>query len=402
VHTGRVPLLAVASAAVLLVGSASPASDAASRPALSTPSRGSSLPTPTITLPPLPSTTPTGCPAEPTPSPTRTSTALPTASPRPTPTRAPTAVAPPGKLSGARPDIVVFYLDDVDPHDGRLWSNPALTPHLHRHFVQSGVEFSYAVGETPLCCPGRAGLLTGLHTENHGVLKNNALLLQPSENIGRALGSAGYSTMYIGKHLNLNNLLAEWQWADHTAGWTHFDVIRAANGLFTDYTLRTKTGTVRYGDVHSTRMIGDRAVARLRGTPRGSPVFAVLSPYNLHGPNTPMPEFANDPRCAAMPPWSPPSYNEADVSDKPAYIQSLPVSPHADGWPMDGYCREMLGIDWLVGRVVAELERQGRLDNTLLVLTADNGVGWGAHRLGQRKGMPYATRIPLYMSWPVG
>jgi arylsulfatase A-like enzyme len=393
VQASRASLLAVASAAVVLVGSASPASDAESRRPLSTHSREASVATPTITLPPLATATPTASPAQlsPTPMPT------PPAEPSPAPTA---SAAAPGALSGERPNIVIFYLDDVDPHDGRLWSNPELTPNLYRHFVRSGVEFSYAIGETPLCCPGRAGLLTGLHTENHGVVRNSAVLLQPTESIGRAMGSAGYATMYIGKHLNLNNQLAEWQWADHAAGWTHLDVIRAANGLFTDYTLRTKTGAIRYGDVHSTRMIGDRAVARLRVTPRDTPVFAILSPYNLHGPNTPMPEFANDERCADMPPWRPPSYNEADVADKPPFIQALPLSPVTTGWPMDGYCREMLGIDWLVGRVVDELERQGRLDNTLLVFTADNGVGWGAHRLGQRKGMPYVTRIPLYMSWP--
>jgi arylsulfatase A-like enzyme len=40
------------------------------------------------------------------------------------------------------------------------------------------------------------------------------------------------------------------------------------------------------------------------------------------------------------------------------------------------------------------------MDDTLFVFTADNGVAWGIHRLPQRKGVPYATPIPLVMSWP--
>ena len=59
-----------------------------------------------------------------------------------------------------RPDIVVIYLDDVSPHDGRLWSEPERTPTLANLFVQTASTFSSAFGETPLCCPGRAATLT--------------------------------------------------------------------------------------------------------------------------------------------------------------------------------------------------------------------------------------------------
>ena len=63
-----------------------------------------------------------------------------------------------------RPDIVVVYLDDVDPHDARLWRNERRTPTLARMFARSGVQFSSAISETPLCSPGRASTLTGQHT----------------------------------------------------------------------------------------------------------------------------------------------------------------------------------------------------------------------------------------------
>jgi len=149
-------------------------------------------------------------------------------------------------------------------------------------------------------------------------------------------------------------------------------------------------------------MVADRAVARFRETPADQPIFAVLSFYDLHLPNHPMPQFVGDPRCAEMPPWDTPAYNEADVSDKPAGIGVLPPLPHPDGWPMTTYCEEMLGVDQAVGQVLAELEAQGRLANTVLVFTADNGVAWGVHRLGQRKQWPYTTPVPLMLRWPAG
>ena len=157
-----------------------------------------------------------------------------------------------------------------------------------------------------------------------------------------------------------------------------------------------------YPTTPSTQMIGDRAVMRLRETPADQPVFAVLSFYDLHLPNHPEPQFVGDPRCADIPPWDTPAYNEADVSDKPGGIQVLPLLPFPSGWPMVTYCEEMLGVDQAVGQVIDELEAENCLDNTLLVLSADNGVAWGAHRLSQRKQWPYTTPVPLVFRWPAG
>jgi arylsulfatase A-like enzyme len=299
----------------------------------------------------------------------------------------------------SRPNIVVFYLDDVAPHDGRLWSDPARTPALHDTFIAHGTDFRNAFGETPLCCPGRVSLLTGLHTHNHGVYENDPKLFMPDESIGAALQRVGYTTIFIGKYLNRNGRLNSDDWSAHQSGWTHHDVIRGRNGAFYDYTVRTKNGDIDYGSLHSTEMIAERAIARLRETPSETPVFAILSVFNAHLPNEPMPRFADDERCASIPPWNPPNFNEADLSDKPTRARSLPLLPYSDGWPMVTYCREILGVDWLVDAVINELRARGRVDNTLLVLTADNGMTWGAHRLGQRKAVPYATAVPLYMSW---
>jgi N-acetylglucosamine-6-sulfatase len=273
--------------------------------------------------------------------------------------------------------------------------------------VSKGIEFSNAISEDPLCCPARANLLTGLHTHNNGVNQNDARLFRPQEHVGAALKEVGYASMWIGKYMNKNSLLSATQWQQHMAGWTVFDGIYGWNGDFKNYTVKTKQGNVKYPTDHSTKMVGDRAVMRMREVAPATPIFQVLSIYNMHGPNTPMPlpaeEFA---KCNGMEPWWTPAFNEEDVSDKPAYIANLPQLKNPDGtvmtegWPMDGYCREMLGIEHVVTQVTDELEAQGRLDNTLLIFTSDNGNHWGSHRRGQQKNSPFATPIPLYMSWP--
>ena len=293
-----------------------------------------------------------------------------------------------------RPNIVVFYIDDAGTHDGRLWNNAELTPNMYEQFVAGGIYFPNAIGETPLCCPGRVGTLTGQHTQNHGVTVNDGRLFKPAMHIGQALLDAGYATMFVGKYLNRNSPFTAADWKANGAGWTYLDVVRGWNGQYFNYTVHTKTGSVRYLTRHSTAMVADRTIDHLRATPASQPVFAVVSIYNLHQPNLPMPEFASDARCDDMPPWKPPNYNEQDVSDKPAPIRALPLLRAGDGWPMQGLCREMLGIDQTVGRVVEELRQQGRLDNTLLVFTSDNGMTWGAHRVAGKR-VPYATPVPL-------
>jgi arylsulfatase A-like enzyme len=302
--------------------------------------------------------------------------------------------------SATKPNIIVFYVDDVPPTDGRLWNNPALTPNLYNLFTARGIKFNKSIGETPLCCPGRTGLLTGLHTHNTGVLVNDARLFDPRETVGKELKGAGYASMWIGKYLNRNDLLTASQWTEHGAGWTVLDAVYGTNGAFYNYKVHTKTGFVYYPTTHSTRMVGDRAVMHLRETPTPTPVFAVLSVYDLHLPNKPETRFVGDPRCANMPPWDPPNYNEADVSDKPSYVADQPLLPYPDGWPMVTYCEEMLGVDQMVGQVVDELKADGRFDNTMFVFTADNGMTWGAHRLGEKKIVPYAAPVPLYFDWP--
>ena len=61
----------------------------------------------------------------------------------------------------------------------------------------------------------------------------------------------------------------------------------------------------------------------------------------------------------------------------------------------------LLSVDDMVKKVRAELFRQGRLNNTLFILTADNGYGFKEHRI-PAKTVPYVTHVPLYVAWSAG
>ena len=75
------------------------------------------------------------------------------------------------------PDIVIVLMDDLSPYNMGFWKR---FPTIRKEFIENGVTFKNARGETSLCCPGRAGLYTGQHTFNHGVKRNGAGVFKPS------------------------------------------------------------------------------------------------------------------------------------------------------------------------------------------------------------------------------
>ena len=97
----------------------------------------------------------------------------------------------------------------------------------------------------------------------------------------------------------------------------------------------------------------------------------------------------------------PPSYNEADVSDKPAIIREMPRLNASDEATIAARYRarleSLLAVDDLVERVVNAVETIGALDHTVFIFTSDNGFFHGEHRIKREKVAVYeeASRVPL-------
>lgn len=300
-----------------------------------------------------------------------------------------------------KPNIVIVMLDDVNPMDGRFFTQER-TPNIYNNIIATGINFTNFYGETSLCCPGRSGFLSGQHTQNHGVGGLNGILFNPTTTIATEIQGVGYHTMLTGKYLNNYNKFP----ADKLTppGWDEFDALYVNNVKYYDYPLRAKDGTiVNYGSTpsdYSTDVIGNKALDRVKATPLAKPLFAILNPAAIHAPLTVAPRHVNDPRCTNIPAWNAPNVNEADVSDKPAYVQDRPISstPYTN---VKIQCEMLLSVDDMVGKIAAELKLQGRYDNTIFILTADNGHGFKEHNM-TGKTVPYTTHIPLYISWPAG
>lgn len=294
------------------------------------------------------------------------------------------------------PDVVVVMVDDVPALDDRLWQ---FLPNIRETFVEQGTQFTDFHGETPRCCPGRAGFLTGQHTFNHGVNDNRADLFRPDMSLATQLQEVGYHTFLTGKYYNRYELLGP----AVPAGWDRFHAFSDAR--YYDYRLwnngsPTPERHARTAADYSTDVLAARALRALRAAPPDRPVFAWITVYSGHEVLTPAPRHATDGSCGAIRPWAPPNYNELDVRDKPSYVRSA-ILLKASAQDLRPLCRTLLSVDEMVGALRDELAVQGRLENTIFVFTSDNGMNYGAHRL-VGKSRPYATQIPFFVSWPGG
>src|SRR6185503_9149767 len=100
------------------------------------------------------------------------------------------------------PNIVFFLTDD------QRYDQLEYMPIVQRELVARGVNFTNAYVSTPLCCPSRASILTGLYVHHHGVLGNSGAhggwrAFNPSSTIATWFQGAGIRTALLGKYLNL-------------------------------------------------------------------------------------------------------------------------------------------------------------------------------------------------------
>lgn len=299
-----------------------------------------------------------------------------------------------------RPDIIVVYIDDVSPLDGRLFTAER-TPRIREWIIDRGVTFDNAIGEAPLCCPARANLLTGLHTHNNGVTRNEAAQLDPSVTIASELKGVGYRTAWIGKYLNRYVSMRGRARLAHELAW---DTFKPMSGGSHGYYYWPK-GRSRYlrPRIHSMRLVQRLAARELAEAPTDQPLFAVLSTYAGHYPNAPMPEFRGSARCAGIPRWKPPNYGVGAATTKPGWMQRWaarhPTRVPPAGASLVGVCEDMLGVDQLVGLVAQQQAARGRLDDTLLVLASDNGFLFGEFGV-HGKHVPWSVPVVLSMAWP--
>ena len=111
-------------------------------------------------------------------------------------------------------------------------------------------------------------------------------------------------------------------------------------------------------------------------------------------------------KCAGEPLPASAAFDEADVSDKPLWVQALPrLTPAADAAITKDYDATLETLDAVnegVARVMKTLKDTHQLADTIVIFTSDNGFFFGEHRIPSGKGRFYepGIRVPLVIRGP--
>ena len=308
------------------------------------------------------------------------------------------------------------------------------TPDIDR-LAASGVRFTNAFTNAPVCAPARIGLATGMHPARIGTLTNQNYLPAHLPTYYQRLRDGGYRVGCVGKLDLAKPDKYNGRYGDRPAvyrwGFTHPEEVEgkmhaaqgeptAPHGPYThylrekglletfwnDYRGRAKGGWI-VGESHDSVLptedfqdsyIGRQAAQWISTIADDFPWHLFVSFVGPHDPFDPPSEYAEQFRNAAMPDAVPKS-----LEGKPQWILNRQKDCSAEELAhiRRQYCALIKLIDDQVGMILDALERRNMLDNTIIIFTSDHGEMLGDHGLFQKQA-PYESsiHIPLIVTGP--
>jgi arylsulfatase A-like enzyme len=324
--------------------------------------------------------------------------------------------------SAAQPNIVFIMSDDQDV------ATMQYMPRVQELLADQGVTFENSFVTSSICCPSNVTALTGQYTFNHGVLNNilpdggfqkflnmrtdgNPATQGDESTLATWLDDAGYNTGRVGKYLV--------SYPDGSTyvppGWDEWQSTYEGFTTYFGYRMNENGTVVQYGtneEDYLTDVLTAKAVDFINRAEANDaqPFFLQFTPTAPHGGNAPNGPATPAPRHAGMFAGAQvprtPSFNEADVSDKPPPIRNFPLLTDAQIAAIDHEYQTRLeslqSLDEGIGRIIETLTARGELENTYIVFTSDNGYHLGQHRFLNGKFLVYEEdiRVPLIIRGP--
>lgn len=355
-----------------------------------------------------------------------------------------------------KPSFVVIQVDDATLDQVYASLNVGgidvqAMPYTHALIGSRGITFNRYYVSYPLCCPSRVSLLTGRYAHNSNVRGN----VPPnggftgfkarqaySHNLAPWLQTAGYRTVHIGKFLNGYGDEPFDSGKDVPPGWSAWHSVLKADTehFFYGYKLNDNGvidgpfgdsgswDTREYGErddfgcpaaplngkpcLYSTDVFNRIAWEELNATSPEQPFYLQMDYTAPHGDfrrpagPEPAPRHYNTFAGAPYPHDRSQGFNEGSVNDKPRFIREAPYLSPQEMHTYRVYYQKALeslrSIDEGVKLIYDTLGGLGRVRNTYIIFTSDNGFFFGEHRLTGGKFIAYepATHLPLMIRGP--
>ena len=349
---------------------------------------------------------------------------------------------------GKTPNIVFIYADDLGYGDVSAYGAKAVkTPNVDR-LASKGLKFTNGYATAATCTPSRFSLLTGSYAfrqKGTGVLPGNAALIIPTDKttLPSMMQRAGYKTGVVGKwHLGLGKADVEQNW--------NKEIMPGPREVGFDYSfIMAATGDrVPCVYLENQEVVGLVPTDPIQvsyktpfpGEPTGKTEIDRLKMKPSDGHNQSV--INGIPRIGYMRGGNDALWRDEDQADTfterginfieenkshPFFLYfsthdiHVPRVPHKRfvGQTSMGARGDMIvEFDWMVGQIIATLDRLKLTENTIIILSSDNGPvlddGYqdkaydliGSHKpAGLLRGGKYSifeagTRVPFIVSWP--
>ncbi len=331
-------------------------------------------------------------------------------------------------MSDNRPNII-FIITDQQRYDTirALGYEHMDTPNLDR-LVTEGVTFTDCHVTAASCAPARASLFKGYYPHTTGILKNADRWRRSWIEL---LNDAGYHCTNVGKmhtwpfetELGFDERYVVENKDRYLEGRYYFDewdkalrfrgLIKQQRELYrqrADY--RTRLGAFEWElpeDTHPDNFVGDMATWWIDSYPKTQPLFLQIGFPGPHPPYDPVPRYAEPYLQKDLPLLEvtqeeldnqPPAFKELrehnNQIDHDSVVLDLNPTREQRHSQRAYYLANVTMIDEKVGQILEALERNGYLDNSIIIFTSDHGDCLTDHGHSQKWTMYDAiTRVPL-------
>ncbi|MCH2206079.1 MAG: sulfatase-like hydrolase/transferase [Lentisphaerales bacterium] len=252
-------------------------------------------------------------------------------------------------LKAEKPNIVFILMDDL----GKEWissygAQDIDTPHIDA-LAQNGMKFTnfYSM---PQCTPTRVAFMTGQYPFRNGWVNHWDVPRwgggchfdwEKNPSIARVMQSAGYKTAVAGKwqvnDFRIQPKAMVHHGFDDYCMWTGYETGNPASGKrYWDPYLHTKKGSKTYGDKYSEDIFSDFLINFMKEN-KDDPMFLYYAMCLPHGP-----------------------------------LEATPDAPNATE-KVDVFKAMVKYADKIIGKIDTALTDLGIRENTILIVTADNG-----------------------------